>query len=60
MHSASEHGNNRQCCMPLRWPMNEQAKSKEDFEAARLDVFAIPGLLLTHFELRNPGSTQKE
>jgi hypothetical protein len=35
--------------------MNEYAKGKKDFEAARLDVFAIPGLLLTHFELRNPG-----
>jgi len=34
--------------------MNQHAKNKKDFEAARLGVFAIPGLLLTHFELRNP------
>ena len=55
MHSASEHGDNRKCCMSVRWPMNQHAKSKKDFEAARLGAFAIPGLLLTHFELRNPG-----
>ena len=39
--------------------MNQHAKSKKDFEAARLGVFAIPGLLLTHFELRNPGLKSK-
>jgi len=55
MHSISEHDNNRKCCMSVRWPMNQHAKSKKDFEVAWLGLFAILGRLLTHFELRDPG-----
>ena len=30
--------------MSVGWPMNQHDESKKDFEAARLGVFAIPGL----------------
>ena len=44
MHSASEHDNNGKCCALVRRSMKQNAKGKKGFEAARLDVFAIPGL----------------
>ena len=47
MHSASEHGNDRKCCMSVRRPMYQHAESKKDFDAARLGVFAIPGAVLS-------------
>jgi len=29
MHSASEHGNNRECCLSLRWPINQHPRAKK-------------------------------
>ena len=51
MHSASEHGNNGKCCASVRYPMKQHAKSKKDFEAAQLGVFAIE---LRESGLNNP------
>jgi hypothetical protein len=36
--------------------MELRASAKKDFETKQSSVFATPGLLLAHFQLRNPGS----
>ena len=60
MHSASEHLNKGKCDVSAHWPMKRHAKSKKDFEAVRLGVFAIPGPLLTSFGLRNRGLKEEQ